>query len=324
MVAPLTNPIQAPPLGEGENVESRMQAQEQALDPGAVGQNLHNQQVAQPQPPMPSPHDAAVASTLAQTQAAMAEISRELRDSRAPVADPNTAPTLGPLDPAQYEYSPEVLAQLGDTVPGAIDRRSEFHARNLAEQALQRATEYTQTQIAGMQTKMDALAAENAQLRTGMDGQFETQARMAATTAGLDLMNPDADPVWAALMAEKADAVTGRTFKDYVDSSIASKNGSVFNQVLAVYGQRKAAQPAAPGVSPVLQPGGASLPAGQGGAGDMAGIQQEIQTILGKKQELQSQRMRTQISNQQFQQEAEKLQGELQALQEKLSGAAAA
>jgi flagellar biosynthesis chaperone FliJ len=253
--------------------------------------------------------------------ATMADMQRQMAAMQTPVqpttASEPTVPTLGVVDPAAADYTADERAQLGDLLPGAIDRRAQLAAQQMGNRALEMMQDSLDQRLQGMQTTLDQITQAQQQLTSQTKSQFEAGARASALRNGLDPQTANQDPVWNALMAEPANQITGETFNQHVAAIMARESSVELDRVFEIYAQRKAAaNQGQPSVAPIPQGGGAHLgaPAPQGSED----IEGQIIELLQQKKALQQSRFSTDISAVSYNNQAAALQQQIQELQTRL------
>lgn len=321
-VAPIQNPINAAPLdgASQETIDQRAAAQKEMLDPGLVGDDLNKQF-----------QDHAALSNQAATTAAQAhqaatnnqQTIEGMQNQINTLTAALQSATQQPAQPAApsieqtHAYNQDELTELGQRLPGTIDKRAELAAAKMRDEAVAAANNATSEQVAALQKEIDTLKAQTTNLEANEGNAFRAQTMALAGSNGLSVTQLAEDPEWKAMLAESSDPMTGKTYHQWLEEAIATKNPQTMGTLFEIFGKRQQAKQAAQHpASPHPQGGGARVNDANGEG--LNSLQGEIDAIYAQQKELRSQRLSSQISVEHFQTQMQTLQTNMREVQSKL------
>lgn len=320
-VAPIQNPINASPIESpnGESLDQRAQAQREHLTPGNIGEQLAGQFAEHAETINQSVNQAV--STVA-TQA-----NSDIEAMRSQIETLNTALNTALANqqnqqpappPVNYDYDQNELAELGQRLPQTIDKRAQFAATQMKDEAVREATTQSSQQIQALEAEINALKQGQSQIQSQNKTAFRAQAMSLAAAHGLSMTTLKDDASWVDMLKETADPISGVTYHQYLTTAIQNEDPTILGQLFEQHASRqRAAKQSQHSASP--QPmGGAPRVAADGGGEDLNVLQNQINDIYAKQKELRNQRMSAQISVEQFQSQMQTLTNDMAAVQGKL------
>lgn len=315
-VTPLTNPISATPLtsSTSDAVENRVEEQRAALTPENIGEQLQ-QQVRDAEARATAAESAALQAQ-SQSREQIQALSQQIAEMRGAMSVA-PAPAAAVEQAPDYSYTEAELQEMGQALPGAIDKRALAAATQMRDDAVRLANEQSAAQITALQNEINKLRTDVTSTQDNQNKHFESQAIAAAAFHGLEVSSLAQDKDWAAMMGEVADPIAGTTYGQYYDHAYAQKDPAMMGQLFQAFGNRqKAAQAAA--APPAPQPGGGA--ARQVASSDPVGSAElELQNIQETRNSINDLRQRRQISAADYAKQITELDTRLANLQASLT-----
>lgn len=321
-VAPIENPIQAAPLTSGTqaDLDARADAQKEHLTPGNVGEQLHTQMQQHAQTVTQQATTAAQQATEAQLQQSnqtIESLQSQLNTLTAAMTQSAPAQTQPNLD-EQHAYTQEELTELGQRLPGTIDKRAELAAARMRDEAVAAANQAAESQISTLQQEIDSLKQQYGGLQTENANAFRAQAMAMASANGLSITQLAQDTEWQGMLSETADPITGVTYHDHLQNAITNKDPAAMGTLFEIYNKRQQAKQQTQHQAAPQPQGGAARMSGDGGGEGLDSVQAEIDGIYKQQTDLRQQRLSQQISVEQFQTQMNALTAQMKEVQSKL------
>lgn len=256
-------------------------------------------------------------AALAQSNQQTAEMFSKINETLGTIANPAPAQpaAVDPLTDPRFQLNMKEQEELGDLMPGAIDKLIDRRLMQRQDEFISAASGASTPQITQLSSALEVAQAKIAQLEQRDQQTYTTQLATQANIHGLDLQTLGTQPEWQEFLSGTADPVAGTTYGQYVKTAGDNQDAAALGRIMGIYAknQQKANEGNIPQNGGMPAAGGARM--GSGPQAQPTDIQRQLDDLNKEALDLREKRFRTKISATEFATGAQNIRERMAKLQ---------